>query len=103
MLHIQSPLLQQNPSTNKRKQAAEADDFQFEVGSPAKHSKPPAYSQVESATTTCEPPREDSEPSTSITKHSQPSTSIQSTGNHLAKLHVHYKAQGTIWQKCGIS
>ena len=71
ILHTQSPLPQQNPPTKKRKQAAEADNFHIEVGSPAKHSKPP--SQVESAAKS-EPPRANSEPSTSVTEHSEPSS-----------------------------
>ena len=39
-------LPQQNPPPKKRKQVADADDFQLEVGSPAKHSTPPKVSRV---------------------------------------------------------
>ena len=60
------------PSKKKKKGAVD-NDFHFEVGSPAKHSKPPACSQ---AATTNNPVAEDSEPSRAAAKDSEPSTSI---------------------------
>lgn len=73
MLHILSLLPQQNPPKKKKKQTAEDDDFHFEVGSPAEHSKPPACSQ---AATTNDPVAKDSEPPGAAGKDSEPSTSI---------------------------